>query len=287
MRRLRFILVAFLCLVLDATAAETVRYTMKYKGEVRTYWLYVPEGAGPATPLVLVLHGYGGSAEGYCPSMLEVAEREGFAVCYPDGLPDPKGGKSWNVGYPFQEGMEVNDIKALCKIARAVQKKYNLSHDNAFLTGNSNGGEMCYLMALSKQDVFRAVAPISGLMLVWMYRELEAPKPIPVFELHGSEDTTSLMEGDLTNEGGWGEYMPVHQAVNYFVAKNRCLQEKRDTIPGKTPDNGRYVVRYKYTDGIDGIETWLYVIVHGKHSWGVDDIDTGEVVWEFFSKYLK
>ena len=96
---------------------------------------------------------------------------------------------------------------------------------------------MCYLMALSKQDVFRAVAPISGLMLVWMYRELEAPKPIPVFELHGSEDTTSLMEGDLTNEGGWGEYMPVHQAVNYFVAKNRCLQEKRDTIPGKTHDN--------------------------------------------------
>ena len=32
MRRLRFILVAFLCLVLDATAAETVRYTMKDPG---------------------------------------------------------------------------------------------------------------------------------------------------------------------------------------------------------------------------------------------------------------
>ena len=41
MRRLTLILVAFFCLVLDATAAETVRYTMKYKGEVRTYWLYV------------------------------------------------------------------------------------------------------------------------------------------------------------------------------------------------------------------------------------------------------
>ena len=61
-------LAALLCFL--ANAAETVRYTMKYKGEVRTYWLYVPEGAGPATPLVLVLHGYGGSAEGYCPAML-------------------------------------------------------------------------------------------------------------------------------------------------------------------------------------------------------------------------
>ena len=53
-------LAALLCFL--ANAAETVRYTMRYKGEVRTYWLYVPEGAGPATPLVLVLHGYGGNA---------------------------------------------------------------------------------------------------------------------------------------------------------------------------------------------------------------------------------
>ena len=51
--------IALLCLLLQATAAETVRYTMKYKGEVRTYWLYVPEGADASTPLVLVLHGYG------------------------------------------------------------------------------------------------------------------------------------------------------------------------------------------------------------------------------------
>ena len=74
---------ALLCLfiVLAAHAAETVKYTMKYKGEVRTYWLYVPDNASSSTALVLVLHGYGGNAEGYCPAMLEVAEREGFAVC--------------------------------------------------------------------------------------------------------------------------------------------------------------------------------------------------------------
>ena len=281
------LILLFACLCCFTSAGQKRESgSLKVDGRERTWKMFLPTTLKPGAPLVVVLHGYGGSGEPR-PTFEFAAEKHGFAVCYPDGLPDPKGGKSWNVGYPFQEGMEVNDIKALCKIARAVQKKYNLSRDNAFLTGNSNGGEMCYLMALSKQDVFRAVAPISGLMLVWMYRELEAPKPIPVFELHGSEDTTSLMEGDMTNEGGWGEYMPVHQAVNYFVAKNRCLQEKRDTIPGKTPENGRYVVRYKYTDGIDGIETWLYVIVHGKHSWGVDDIDTGEVVWEFFSKYLK
>ena len=89
-RYLAFLVVLF-CFIVHARAAETVRYTMKYKGEVRTYWLYVPEGAGPATPLVLVLHGYGGSAEGYCPSMLEVAEREGFAVWLERRLRRPAG----------------------------------------------------------------------------------------------------------------------------------------------------------------------------------------------------
>ena len=147
MRRLTFILVAFLCLVLDATAAETVRYTMKYKGEVRTYWLYVPEGSNPATPLVLVLHGYGGSAEGYCPSMLEVAEREGFAVCYPQGEKDAKGKTGWNVGYDVQQGLERDDVGFVKALVKHLRKTHRIGKDNVFMSGMSNGGEMTYFMA--------------------------------------------------------------------------------------------------------------------------------------------
>ena len=34
-------------------------------------------------------------------------------------------------------------------------------------------------------------------------------------------------------------------------------------------------------------EVWLYEIVGGKHSWGEQDIDTGEELWKFFSKFVK
>jgi len=34
------------------------------------------------SPLVIVLHGYGGKAEGYLPEMIQVADRYGFALCY-------------------------------------------------------------------------------------------------------------------------------------------------------------------------------------------------------------
>ena len=39
------------------------RYTMKNQGLEREYYLYRPEGLRSGAPLVIVLHGYGGSAE--------------------------------------------------------------------------------------------------------------------------------------------------------------------------------------------------------------------------------
>ena len=97
---------------LSLQAAERVQHTVRYKGEEHTYWLYLPENAGADTPLVIVLHGYGGNAEKYCPQMMEVAEKEGFAVCYPQGLKDGKGKNCWNVGYPFQAGLKRDDVPA-------------------------------------------------------------------------------------------------------------------------------------------------------------------------------
>ena len=135
---------ALLCLfiVLAAQAAETIKYTMKYKGEVRTYWLYVPENASSSTALVLVLHGYGGNAEGYCPAMLEVAEREGFAVCYPQGEKDAKGKNCWNVGYDVQQGLKRDDVGFVKALVKHIRKKHGIGKDNVFMSGMSNGGEM-------------------------------------------------------------------------------------------------------------------------------------------------
>ena len=284
MRRLRFILVAFLSLVLDATAAETVRYTMKYKGEVRTYWLYVPEGAGPATPLVLVLHGYGGSAEGYCPSMLEVAEREGFAVCYPQGEKDAKGKTGWNVGYDVQQGLERDDVGFVKALVKHLRKTHHIGKDNVFMSGMSNGGEMTYFMAYRYPDLFRAYATIAGLTMQWAYKEWKAKKPVPLMEVHGTADKTSMWEGDPTDTGGWGAYIAVPAAVGYWAAQARCTHEETMTLPQK----GEHpVVLHRYLGGDDGIEVRLYEVQGAKHSWHLADMDTCEEMWAFFRQYLK
>ena len=110
--------------------------------------------------------------------------------------------------------------------------------------------------------------------------------PVPLFEIHGTEDKTSAWLGDPQNKGGWGAYLPVPLAVHYWAAKNRCTVMQTDTLPAKAP-GGRTVIAHRFTGGAGGSEVWLYEIVGGKHAWGEQDIDTGEELWKFFSRFVK
>ena len=283
-KRILTIWVALLCFLLQAAGAETVRHTMKYKGEVRTYWLYVPENANPSTALVLVLHGYGGKAEGYCPAMLEVAEREGFAVCYPQGEKDAKGKNCWNVGYDVQQGLKRDDVGFVQALVKHIRKTHGIGKDNVFMSGMSNGGEMTYFMAYKYPELFNAFASIAGLTMEWAYKAWHAKKPVPLMEVHGTADKTSMWEGDPTDTGGWGAYIAVPAAVGYWAAQARCTHEETTTLPQK----GEHpVVLHRYLGGDDGIEVRLYEVQGAKHSWHLADMDTCEEMWAFFRQYLK
>ena len=289
MKRNFFILFVTLLLslcVLPCQAGRYVEDSIKVDGYMRQFVMYLPDGLKPDAPMVVLLHGYGAGIR-RDNIMIAPADRHGFAVCIPQALKDPKGEPSWNVGYAFQQGWKVDDVKALCTIAREAQKRYHLSRRDAFLTGMSNGGEMCYLMAYSNQYTFRAVAPIAGLTMAWTYEQMEATRPIPLMEIHGTEDRVSEWTGDIDNKGGWGAYLPVPVAIGYWIAKNRCTHEEVERVESLQGDEGHPVIKHRYTSATTGCDVWLYEIVGGVHSWHTTDIDTGEEVWRFFSRYVK
>ncbi len=284
-----------LCLLLSAAAFcraqspadDTPSYTMRSGGLERSYKLHLPAGLPAGAPLVIVLHGYGGNNSPGRFGLNATADRHGFAVCYPQGAKDGRGKTCWNAGYTFQADMAVDDVKFITELVRHLQKRHALSRRNVFCTGMSNGGEMCYQLAAQRPGLFAAVAPVSGLMLEWLYKADDSTHPVPLFEIHGTADRTSAWEGDLENKGGWGAYVPVPMAVHYWAAKNKCTGMQTDTIPGRTPENGRKVIAHRFTGGTGGSEVWLYEIVGGKHAWGDQDIDTNEELWKFFSKFVK
>ena len=288
MKNLNAILMALLLAAccLQSHAGQYIEDSVKVDGHMRQFVMYLPDGLQADAPLVFILHGYGAGIRREN-IMIGPADRHGFAVCIAQGLKDPQGEPSWNVGYVFQQGWKVDDVKALCEIARYVQKRHHLSRDNTFLTGMSNGGEMCYLMAYSKQRVFKAVAPIAGLTMAWIYETMEAPHPIPLMEIHGTEDRVSEWTGDMEDKGGWGAYLPVPVAIGYWVAKNRCVREEIRQVESLKGNEGHPIIKHHYTSPSTDCDVWLYEVVGGVHSWFTDDIDTGEEIWQFFSRYLK
>ena len=289
MRLASTLLLAFCSFTLWA-APVAVKDSVQYAGEMRYHYMYVPESLSPEKPLVIMLHGYGGKADGYRPEMLEVAEREGFALCIPQGLKAPQGKTGWYVGYPKQEGMRQDDDEFICSLAAALCERHGLNPGNVFLTGMSNGGEMCYLIGRRHPGTFNAIASIAGLTMKWVWDDIPARAPVPFMEVHGTADKTSMWEGDLENTGGWGAYMPVPDAVNYWVQEDACKYSSEQQLPQK---GERTVILHRWTGGTPAwqggpeCEVRLYEIQGGKHSWGLADMDTCEEVWSFFKQYLR
>lgn len=279
----------FAAIVLFSATASAQSGTMttdslRYKGNTYTYHLYRPANLPERAPLVVMFHGYGSHSKPERYGLNQVADRYGFAVCYPRGPKDFKDKSCWDVGYEFhrEKGWKRDDVGFACRLVHYLQKEYDFSRKNVFATGHSNGGEMCYLLAYKHPELFAAVAPVSGLTMEWMYRSLKAKCPVSLFEIHGTKDKTSAWEGDPTNEGGWGAYIAVPQAIGYWVAVNRCTHCEREELPLMR----NKVIAHRYLGGTNGSEVWLYEVVGGGHSWADKDLDVGEHLWKFFARHI-
>lgn len=284
------------------------KVSFKDQGIVRDAFLYRPARyAGTATsvstasagseaaafgqtdgmPLVVVLHGYGGKALGDGLRFIELADLHGFAVCWPQGAEDGTGHNCWNVGYPFQADYRIDDTAYLRRLVRHLQKNFGVSRRNVFLTGMSNGGEMCYKMAAEHPETFSAIASIAGLTLVSMSTDYR--RPVPFMEVHGTDDSVSAWCGDPENRGGWGAYLSVPAALSHIISANRCVGETISEIPSEH----KRVILHRFTGGLPAFkngspaDVLLYEVLGGDHSWSDRYIPTCDLVWDFFSGYLR
>lgn len=244
-------------------------------------------GQTDGMPLVVVLHGYGGKALGDGLRFIELADLHGFAVCWPQGAEDGTGHNCWNVGYPFQADYRIDDTAYLRRLVRHLQKNFGVSRRNVFLTGMSNGGEMCYKMAAEHPETFSAIASIAGLTLVSMSTDYR--RPVPFMEVHGTDDSVSAWCGDPENRGGWGAYLSVPAALSHIISANRCVGE---TISEISSEHKR-VILHRFTGGLPAFkndspaDVLLYEVLGGDHSWSDRYIPTCDLIWEFFSRYVR
>lgn len=282
---LRKMLAGLMLMPLASAGYSAERYEMEYGDTVRTYTMYIPENLPANAPLVVYTHGYGSRARERA-DLHAAADRYGFAVCNPDGAPDSRGRDGWNVGYPSQSAMTVDEVDFFRCLLDEVCGKFGLSWENVFLTGMSNGGDLCYHIVYTAPELFRAYGSVAGLAFECAYIPNRLTCPVPFMEIHGTADKTSMWYGDHDNTGGWGSYIPVPLAVSAIAANNKCTTMEVDTVASKRPETNP-VVRYRYSGSPSGADVVLYKVEGGTHTWHDKDIDTGEILIEFFSRYLK
>ena len=257
----------------------------------REYLLYTPSNLEDNAPLVFVFHGYTGSANDimdYC-GMNEVADENGFAVCYPQGTEDQYGNNFFNVGYDFQNNPQVDDLGFIVALAEYLQETHQFSSTNTFSTGMSNGGDFSYLLACQASETFRAIAPVAGLIMQEIYNNCSPTEPVPVFETHGTDDNVSLYDGDLNNNDGWGAYLDIPTTIDYWVNQNNLTDVTFIELPDTNPNDGSIIESYTYTSASSNNEVWLYKVIGGGHDWpgswgGNMDVNISEEIWRFFNQ---
>ena len=258
----------------------------------RRYLLHIPLNLSPDAPLVFVFHGYSGNPLDIMnySKMNEIADANGFAVCYPEGSMDQSNNLYFNVNYDMHSNSNVDDIDFTRSLAQYLQETHNLSSTKTFSTGMSNGGDFSYMLACQASDIFRAIAPVAGMIMLDIYNDCDNANPIPVFEIHGTQDNVTPYQGDLNNDEGWGAFLDIPSTIDYFVEKNGLTELEIDTLENIDTDDNSYIISYVHSSPNTNNEVWLYKVKGGGHDWpgayGNMDINSSEKIWEFFSQTL-
>ena len=225
-------IILLILIPLFGMAQQTLNFN--HDGTSREYIFYSPNNIGVNAPLVFVAHGYSGSAQDIMnySGMNAIADQNGFAICYPQGTFDSWGNRFWNVGYDFTTTSTIDDVDFIISLSSYLQLTYNLSSENTFFTGMSNGAELSYLLACEATNNFRAFAPVAGTIFPNGLNNniCNPPNGVPVFEIHGLNDNVTLFEGDA-NDQFWGPYLGIDSIISFWVNENGLTNLTIDTFP--------------------------------------------------------
>jgi polyhydroxybutyrate depolymerase len=259
----------------------------------RSLWLYLPSGlhAGRPAPLVLLLHGSGGTGREVLDhsKLAATAERHGFIVAAPDGGIALAKGFVWNIpGVPAVGGRlpstnDADDVAFLNQLIDSLVSSGCAARDQVYVTGISGGGRMTSWLACVDADRLAAIAPVVGLRAGNPLAgdptrpdpaTCRPSRPMPILTFAGDADTTNPITG---GGSAYWQYS-MRTAVARWAALNGCrVQLRLRTIDAKRGyEEG-------FTKCHEGADVRSRVTIGGKHDWVVDN----EGMWAFFAAHRK
>jgi len=277
--------------------------SMVFEGRKRTFLVHKPLLTGPAPrrPLVVVLHGGGGTgrAVAQLTGFSALADSAGFVVVYPYAV-----NGHWNDGRnvpQFRSQREnVNDVGFIAALIDSLVEKLNVDPKRVYATGMSNGAIMCYRLAGELSEKIAAIAPVAGALAEPYAGTCRPSRPVSVLALNGTEDRLVPYEGgEVGLFAQRGRVISVAKTIEFWVKANDCSAEPVVSWIDADPNDGVRIKQEVYAGGRDGSEVILYTVVGGGHTWPAgavrprrfgrraQDLDATRVIWEFCRRHQR
>gem|GEM_PF-517645 len=175
----------------------------------RSFILYTPPATKPAgaIPLLVVLHGGGGSAsqiQGYL-GIEPYADRAGFIVVYLNGTKVMRGASTeragWNGGEccGLPQSRNIDDVGFIRQVIDYMVEHYGVDRGQVYGTGHSNGAIMTYRV-LCETDIYKAAVPYSG-ALELAVESCPYVRGKRILAIHGARDDNLPVKGGHTISG--------------------------------------------------------------------------------------
>lgn len=238
----------------------------------RSYLAYVPADLPRGSPLAIVLHGSAMDGAtmrrwtGY--EFDRLADRDGFAVLYPDGYE-----KNWNDcrrDATYAARLEnVDDIGFIRLLIERLVSEKGVDPRKVFAFGYSSGGQMAQRLAIETPDMVAAVAT-AGANLPTPDNTLCPPegRTARVMLVSGTEDPIVPFHGGEVSLFGFASRGMAlsSMATGAELARRNGITAGPDVtrLPSQSPDDSTPVERLVWSQ-VDEPTVTLYVVHGGGH----------------------
>jgi polyhydroxybutyrate depolymerase len=272
---------------------------LRSQGHKWQYVVYIPRqyDSTQATPLVLILHGFGGTGQFYLDraGWRAKADEAGFIAVAPNGLPArpqlPKRTRVWNTGdlAPNNPRSNIDDVRFLRSLLDELQDRLKIDEHRIYVTGHSNGGAMTFLLGIELSERLTAIAPVAT---PFEFKNRNPVRPIPTLYIIGTKDPLVPFAGGET-ELPWGQRrrtLPVRNFLQDWAKVLGCASS-----PQPLENNDVFEV-VRYNSCKRNVKFMAYFIKGQGHAWpggqsaspewvvgpSINQFKATDVIWDFF-----
>lgn len=280
----------------------------------RRYTLYTPPAASGPRPLLLSLHGGGGSAQlqAAMTQLVKVAQAQGFRVAFLEGtglIQTFNGGACCGSA----QTQNVDDVAYVNAVLDDLIARDPIDAARVYSSGFSNGGIMSHRLACAIADRIAGIAAVGGASGQFdragtQYYACNPSRPVPVLQVHAVNDRNYPYAGGPGDGLSATDYYAVEDTVRDWRVRNnvtdqtvtedvtattRCLRYATPADPGRASAPVT-LCRVDPPDVYDPVNRIVYA---GGHSWpgGVRspsansdvppaDFDASTYLWQFLNR---